>query len=91
MATTNPNIAQRALLIIGAVLVLGGGVIALLSQSAAARADRVDQYVAAISGYAGNSAAGLYVWMWIGIVGAILGVLILLGVLFLRAATRPQD
>lgn len=90
MDTNSPNIARRTLLGIGAALVILGGTVALFAQQAGDRATRVDRYVGAISGYASHSADGPYIWMWIGIVAAILGALIFLGVLFLRAAENAK-
>lgn len=87
------NGSARSLTLLGAALVVVGGIIAMTANNNAERERQVELLRSTLSGaspYDPTVGSGTEVWMWVGIVTAVLGALVLIGVLFLRAARRES-
>jgi hypothetical protein len=81
------NAARTALGIIGGLAVVIGGILALVFNTAATQAKQVDAYSGAL-GLSTDTAGAQYVGMWVGVVIAIIGVIMLIGLLIAVAATQ---
>lgn len=87
--TPPPNPARVALATIGGLLLVGGGVFALVQKSSADQAARVDYYSVAF-GNPTDTAGPAFTGMWVAVVVAGVGALMLIGLLVAMAAQRPR-
>ena len=89
-AVRRRNPAMSELLVLGGALILVGAAVGIISGTSAAQSERTGKYEAILGGYGSYSrlAETQQIWMWVGVGAAIVGELILIGVLFVQAVRR---